>query len=241
MARAVHGQGGVTNRDGHFALAVLELLPLSLVVVDRSAAVVHATRRALRLLDERDALQVVDGRLHGVRSDSTASLQRTIARVVASRREQDGGIVRLARRSHPTPLAAFVTPLEPAAGSRGRPARDGAAGGRYDAAPGRTAGPDAQPPPAGNVLAAVCIADPDHPVELNQAALRDLYKLTPAEIGLASLLANGLTLDEAAEVLDVRRNTVRTHLRQLFGKTGTGRQAELVRLLLTGVGQIRFR
>ena len=37
-----------------------------------------------------------------------------------------------------------------------------------------------------------------------------------------------------AETLDIAYETVRKHLKQIFGKTGTFRQAELVRMLVTG-------
>ena len=48
-------------------------------------------------------------------------------------------------------------------------------------------------------------------------------------------LANGLSLEEAAEVLNIRRNTARAHLRSIFSKTGVRRQTELVRIMLNSV------
>ena len=39
----------------------------------------------------------------------------------------------------------------------------------------------------------------------------------------------------AAEQMNVRRNTARTHLRSIFCKTGVTRQTMLVRLLLNSV------
>ena len=48
-------------------------------------------------------------------------------------------------------------------------------------------------------------------------------------------MANGLSLDEAAELLNIRRNTARAHLRSIFSKTGVRRQTELVRLILNSV------
>ena len=44
----------------------------------------------------------------------------------------------------------------------------------------------------------------------------------------------GLGLDEIADRLGLSRHTTRQHLRQVFQKTATHRQAELVRLLLRG-------
>ncbi len=66
-----------------------------------------------------------------------------------------------------------------------------------------------------------------------------LYRLTAAEDKLARHLASGGSLAEFAEGQGVSTNTVRTHLKRLFEKTGTGRQGELVTLLhqnLNGIG-----
>ena len=43
-----------------------------------------------------------------------------------------------------------------------------------------------------------------------------------------------------AERLEMKITTARTHLAAIFDKTGTRRQAELVRLLVGGLGQIRM-
>jgi len=48
-------------------------------------------------------------------------------------------------------------------------------------------------------------------------------------------LANGLTLDEAADGLHIRKNTARAHLRAIFSKIGVTRQTTLVRVLLSSV------
>jgi DNA-binding HTH domain-containing proteins len=63
--------------------------------------------------------------------------------------------------------------------------------------------------------------------------LRSILRLTMAESRLASTLMQGASLDEAATLLGVTRNTVRTQLRNLFAKTDTHRQSELLRVLLS--------
>ncbi|MBS7743537.1 helix-turn-helix transcriptional regulator [Chelatococcus sp. HY11] len=61
---------------------------------------------------------------------------------------------------------------------------------------------------------------------------RNPYRLTAAEQRLVSALLDGRSLSEAAEQFGITRETVRTHLRSIFLKTGTHRQVELVRLLM---------
>ena len=69
----------------------------------------------------------------------------------------------------------------------------------------------------------------------SETVAKQLFNLTRAETALAMELANGLSLEEAAEVLNVRRNTARAHLRSIFSKTGVRRQTELVRIILNSV------
>lgn len=69
--------------------------------------------------------------------------------------------------------------------------------------------------------------------------LREVYGLTRAEADVASELARGVDLREIAATLAITRNTVQTHLKKIFQKTGARRQAELVLLFARGRWLIR--
>lgn len=62
-----------------------------------------------------------------------------------------------------------------------------------------------------------------------------LFGLTPTEAYLSTLLANGFTLAEAANTMDVTENTARSYSKRIFVKTGVKRQADLVRVILKSV------
>ena len=83
--------------------------------------------------------------------------------------------------------------------------------------------------------AAVFVRDTDSKTSPPLRVAQELFQLTAAESMLAIQLANGLSLEEAAEALNIRRNTARAHLRSIFSKTGVRRQTELVRLFLNSV------
>jgi DNA-binding CsgD family transcriptional regulator len=85
---------------------------------------------------------------------------------------------------------------------------------------------------------AVFIRDPEHQAQPSIELVQRLFQFTPAEAKLALLLADGLSLDEAAGMMKIRRNTARAHLRAIFSKTGVKRQITLVRLLLNSVASI---
>ena len=57
------------------------------------------------------------------------------------------------------------------------------------------------------------------------------FRLTPAEARVLGCVQRGLTPAEAAAEIGVRLSTVRAQLSSLFQKTGTRRQAELMRLV----------
>jgi DNA-binding CsgD family transcriptional regulator len=69
-----------------------------------------------------------------------------------------------------------------------------------------------------------------------------LFGLTKGEARLSVLLISGCSVREAARILGVKESTARSVLRTVFAKTGTNRQAGLIRLLLTGpLGGVRGR
>lgn len=87
----------------------------------------------------------------------------------------------------------------------------------------------------GHPVVMVYIRDAVARSQVDTKIAKELFNFTPAESALALHLANGLSLEEAAESLGIMRNTARAHLRSMFSKTGASRQAELVRVLLNSI------
>lgn len=79
----------------------------------------------------------------------------------------------------------------------------------------------------------VFLTKQDTQVPLSPAALSAMFDLTPTEARVARHLASGLRPDEIAQELGVAATTIAFHLRNVFSKTGTHRQADLVALLLS--------
>lgn len=61
---------------------------------------------------------------------------------------------------------------------------------------------------------------------------RSLYKLTAQEARIARELARGQTVSSIARGLGVQKNTIRVHLKHIYGKTGTRCQSQLVSRLI---------
>lgn len=195
----------------------VDRLPTGLVLLDARRRVVIQNRGAERIAEQRDGLRIDPQ--HGPSADDArqnATLQRLLADALeASERRELGapGFLGLSRPSGERPYALMVTPLI--------------------ADPTDLVG--------GGAVVAIFIADPTARIPAGSEVLEELYDFTHSEAELVRLLSTGMSLEEAAGERGVSLNTARSHLKHAFAKTGTSRQGELVRLIVTGVGQIRGR
>jgi DNA-binding CsgD family transcriptional regulator len=80
-------------------------------------------------------------------------------------------------------------------------------------------------------LAVALITDPERQKPAGVQLLIQMYKLTPREAALGAKLSEGKSIRQAAQELSISYETARAHLRHIFSKTGTSRQAELLLLI----------
>lgn len=78
----------------------------------------------------------------------------------------------------------------------------------------------------------VFVADPGTLMRDRSQVLKDLYNLSPHELRLSAQFLRGKELKQAADEMKLTYETTRFHLKQIFRKTNTSRQTELLRLLL---------
>lgn len=186
---------------------VLDGLSAGLVLVDGRSRIVHANAAGNQILAANDVMRAVGGQL--VCRDSR--LTGTLREAVAAAAGVDGDTA-IGRRGIAMPLSAadgaryvaHVLPLR--SGVRCR--ADGA-----DAA------------------AAVFVRKAALDGPSSSEVIGRTYKLTPAELRVLSGIVEIGGVPEVAAALGVSDATVKTHLGRLFGKTGTGRQADLVKLV----------
>ncbi|MCB1747514.1 MAG: helix-turn-helix transcriptional regulator [Gammaproteobacteria bacterium] len=79
---------------------------------------------------------------------------------------------------------------------------------------------------AGHV--ALCVLERGAHFEWYRAILRKAYGMSPMQAGIAAHIVLGRGLGEAADLLQISRNTAKTHLRGAFARTLTSSQGELV-------------
>lgn len=78
------------------------------------------------------------------------------------------------------------------------------------------------------------------PAEVGPEHLTAIYGLTPREAKVTSLLAGGSDVDVIASMLTISRETVRFHLKNVFAKTRTHSQRDLVREIVNSLPASAF-
>ena len=63
-----------------------------------------------------------------------------------------------------------------------------------------------------------------------EVLLTRAFELTPTELRVLLSIVEVGGVPETAEILGIAETTVKTHLHRVFSKTGTNRQADLVKL-----------
>lgn len=86
--------------------------------------------------------------------------------------------------------------------------------------------------------AVVFISDPRGTPEISAATLRELFGFTGSESRVAAYLANGHTLNEAAEALSISINTAKSHARNIYEKTGVNKQTKFIQLISNSVARV---
>ena len=86
--------------------------------------------------------------------------------------------------------------------------------------------------PLGEGPFVVMITDPEHAPTLSPQLATELYGLTPTESKIAVAVASGKRPDDISAEFGIAQSTINFHLNNIFRKTGTTRQADLVALLV---------
>ena len=182
-------------------------LSVATLVLDESGSVLQSNPVADEILARSDGLKLVGGRLEATYPSDNRVLQQLIRSAFDPDAPKSAEAMSVTRPSGLVNLGVVVESIPSLdwAEEKGQPA------------------------------ALVYIRDASSKSLASEVVTKQLFNLTRAETALAMELANGLSLEEAAEALNIRRNTARAHLRSIFSKTGVRRQTELVRIMLNSV------
>jgi DNA-binding CsgD family transcriptional regulator len=184
-------------------------------VLDAQGAVVISNLMGERMLHAGDCLALRNGRLRPARSSDLDWVGTAVRAVISEYRERGTDATRCLNvpgRNGQGTLNAVLTTLP--------------------GAHGRAAG--AQPRVA-LILRDLRQALPQYGTE----QLRELFGFTAAETRVANALLAGASVEEISLATQVRRDTVRAHVKRMLAKTGTRRQSDLQKLLVKALPNLR--
>jgi DNA-binding CsgD family transcriptional regulator/PAS domain-containing protein len=181
--------------------AALGSLTFGTVICDAQSHIIFANPAAETLA--RVGAGIVFGRLgRGLAAISPAETGALAALIHATARGGPGGVLRLTGQDGTTSLLVLVTPLP-------RPPHG-----------------DFRP---GYALVSLRSAR-DRPAFV-EATLSALFRLSPTQAHIAMALHSGRTPEEIALERGIKISTLRTHLAEIFARTGAENQRDLIRLL----------
>lgn len=188
---------------------VVENLLVGVVLLDERGSVAYANATARRIDERRDGLFIAAERLRATHPEDDRALQRAIAGAMATAKHVDdrGGAALVLRR--PVDDRTHAVLVSPGPGVRSASAFRRSA-------------------------VIVMIGDPDAAIGVGPDLVARLYGLTPAQARLAHAIAIGSTLEEFAQEHGIEVSTARWTMKLVLARTGLRRQADLVRLLLSG-------
>lgn len=195
--------------DG-FASA-LNSIDTAVCLLDAQARLLFANKTALALLDAGEGLMRTGAGLTASEMADAVKLRVAIDHFIAAGHGGGAGaaIVNLNRSSGLRPLIVAVVPA------------------------------DTPPRYVEDPTLVLLAFDPEQDISELLAPVCHSYGLSPAESRLVSFLMEGLTVGDAALRMRVKVPTLRTYLKQIFGKTGTCRQSDLIRLLMGSIVRTR--
>lgn len=182
----------------------LTLLKRPAIVVDRHGMVLDVNDDASKLFD--GDLSIKARRLFAADRQSRVRLDRLLSQIhLSSSKPGHTTLQTMISRSQqrrPIVVDAFVQGLE-----------------------------SEQDPVACDMGALLLLTDLNEILQVSQSSVMEIFELTPAQACLASLLVEGKSLQEIAIDMKISSGTARNHLKAVFLRTETRRQAELVSLL----------
>jgi DNA-binding CsgD family transcriptional regulator/PAS domain-containing protein len=190
------------GRDSESVSGLLARSPHGLFLLDKDGRIRFANAAGEAMIAAGDGLRVESGTLATARPETTQRLAILIGKT--ARDPDQGGAILLPRRSGKRPYSLIVARMRPAADSV------------------FASGPSV----------VVSVTDPEGEAPLPLSRLKELFGLTPAETRIAGEILAGHDPRAIARTLGLSTKTVRAHTANIFDKTQTNRQAELVRLMM---------
>ncbi len=190
--------------------AGLANITLGIILLDQDGCLLYANPVALMIVENHPAINLTKSGIYATNPAQNNEIQKAIHEVTHQENNTDTYSLGLRHPDIEHPLAITIAAHQEV---------------EYDK--------DAEWISEPNNTAVIYLSDPSAKTQVSPEALQKRYSLTKAEALVAISIANGLPIKQIARIKQVSLSTVKSQVKQIFQKTGVGRQSELVRLVLS--------
>jgi DNA-binding CsgD family transcriptional regulator/PAS domain-containing protein len=183
----------------------IDAMNVGICVVAEDGSLIKANTEGKRLLDQGRHVAVVNSRLRLVQPEKAVEFQSLLTELADSGRDR-GAVL-----SSDEEGGGFVVGLV------------------------RSGGRDGDGEQRGGAPVIVYMGEIDKDYRRLEGVLRQAFRLTRMEARTTVAVLRGIGIDEAAKTLGLAPATVRSHVKNVFSKTGVQRQSQLVHRTLGGV------
>ncbi len=210
QAAIIHRQLCQLNFDRRAALETLNTLNMGLVLVDQYQQILFANQQGQTILDESDGFASNNQSLVSSDPAINQKIKKSIQIVIeqtAEGKQTPGQAFSVQRPSAKTPYSVLISPLWNNLIQIQSEILD------YP-------------------IVSVFIQDPETQQNTHFGLLKEFYKLTDTEAKILQKLTQEKNTKAVAGLLNVQGNTIRQHLKNIFVKTETNSQAELIQTIM---------
>lgn len=193
------------------ALGALDQIPFGIVIVDGDATIKFTNQTAREIAEGKDGILFRNNSIFTGRPQQRIRLLEIIKNTVENAKNNyflPNEVIALQRAFGAEPLSVMVCSLWENPAQFGMKNLD-------------------------EPLAVLFITAPERQLEAPAETLQNLFGLTKAEAVLTEKLVAGMTLEEISAELSTTKHTARKHLKSVFEKTGSNRQAQLIKLVMS--------
>ena len=219
LGRALRVYSRILINQGEKAVyqKAISHLAFGMMVLDGKGRILDSNKIAVQMISRNGTISITSGKLAISNAEVNQELQAAIATAIRVKKEQLGtDHVELVRLRTPCGalIGFLIIPTPSIVLYQG------------DNAP--------------NVIVYMCdleqhIADQEERRNSAEQLVAKLFKLTPSEAKLSVMLADGLTMAEAASSMGITEGSARSYSKRIYEKTDIKRQSDLIRLIYRSV------
>ena len=207
----LHKRLAVLDFEKRAAFEAFDSMPMGLVLIEEKGRVLFANRTACEISENDDGFKLGNDRMFIHMPNEGEEIFDYIRRAIRSARQQEILSAEGLAVTRPSGERSYELVMMPVWGNHLRYGL-----GNLD-----------------DPVVVILITDPDRPQEAPSELLQRLFGLTPAESRVVEWLVAGSSVAEIAEELHLSQHTIREHLSVAFEKTGTERQGQLIKRIMS--------